>query len=375
MEWAQTTAASFCNTARWFITQDVLPKTIDPFFIELLTVQKVKVDCESEEYLNTYICDEHMKAEAATNADTLIFYNDTLSNLKAKALECAECKVAEYKSNLKVAAKECKLALLLDFEKCAPKPSTLAKAAACKACCNYTDPTASPSPALSISCSYSHSYVPSPELHVLSQSLDMQMPHASPLVELLPTCALTEPALELQPPLTNVSVGPPSNSFKMAIMHVDTSTMQTFEYPAPELSALPTNVTQNNSSQLSFNPLTSAIKTLIHRLSLQLSSITSCLDQLKHPKTYSPSIYASLWAPPHTFCPKPGQLEYSAQDKPTKEDLEPEDLDALPLSWILLETISMTCPNKFPSQTNLIGQMPTSPLFTILISALLTTKI
>lgn len=106
LEWAQTTAASFRDTARQFIAQDVSPETVDPFFIELLTARKVKADRESEEYLDTYIRDERMKAEAAANADALIFYNDTLSNLKAEALERAEREVAEYKSNLKVAAEE-----------------------------------------------------------------------------------------------------------------------------------------------------------------------------------------------------------------------------------------------------------------------------
>ena len=161
----------------------------------------------------------------------------------------------------------------------------------------------------------------------------MQTPRASPCVELPPTRALTEPALALLPPPTNVSVGPLSNSFESAMMQVDTTTMQTFEYPAQELSAPPIDTLQPSSSRSSTDPPTSVVEALLRGLSSQLSSITSRLDRLEQPqpKPYSPSIQASLWAPPRTSRPIPGQPGYSAHDEPT-EDLEYNDLNALPSS-------------------------------------------
>ena len=66
-------------------------------------------------------------------------------------------------------------------------------------------------------------------------------------------------------------------------------------------------------------------------MSSQLSSITSRLDKLEQPQTYSPSAPVALWAPPRTSRPKPGQQGYSARDEPT-DDLQEDDLNALPSS-------------------------------------------
>ena len=165
LQWAQTTADSFRNSAKRFIARDLTAEITDPFFIELLTARKVKVDTDLDKYLNSYIQSEWSKAETTAISDTNIFYNETLSNLKAEALERAEREVAEYKSNLKVAAEERKLVLLLDFEKYAPKPSSSSKSAAWKARHERADPLASPSPALSISRSQSRSHAPSLESH------------------------------------------------------------------------------------------------------------------------------------------------------------------------------------------------------------------
>ena len=107
-------------------------------------------------------------------------------------------------------------------------------------------------------------------------------------------------------------------------MHIDTSDMQTFEYPARKLSAPPIDTLPAHSSRSSTDPPTSAIEALIRGLSSQLSSITSRLDKLEQPRTYSPSAPAALWAPPHTSRPKPGQPGYSARDEPT-EDLQDYD--------------------------------------------------
>ena len=335
--WVNSTVTNFTDYAKKLLINDIIATKAQPILIERITAAKVKAEREAEEYLATFIHDERAKAEATAIQDASKFYDNTLSSLKAEALEKAEREVAEYKSNLKVASKERKAALLTDFERRAPKlstpsiPSSSSHSAKRKARLESANPISCPSPARSISRSCSHSRAPSPESHAQGRSPDMQTPRASPVVELPPTRALTEPALELQPPPTNVSVGPLSNSFESAMMHVDTTDMQTFEYPARELSAPPIDTLPANSSRSSTDPPTSTIEALIHGLSSQLSSITSRLNRLKQPKTYSPSAPATLWAPPRTSKPIPGQPGYSARDKPT-DNPQMVDLDALPSS-------------------------------------------
>ena len=333
--WVNSTLTTFIDHARKLIINDVIATEAQPILIERVTATKVKAECEAEEYLTNLIRDERVKAEAVAVQDASQFYNATLSSLKAEALEKAECEVAKYKSNLKVASEERKAALLADFERRAPKPSTpsvpssSSRSAKRKARLESTNPISCLSPARSVSRSRSRSRAPSPESHALGRSPDMQTPRASPAIELLPTRALTELALVLQPPPTNVSVGPPSNSFESAMMHVDTTDMQTFKYPARELSTPPINTLQ--ASQSFSEPATSEIVALIRGMSSQLSSITSRLDRLEQPKTYSPSVPAALWAPPRTSRPKLGQPGYSARDEPI-DDLQEVDLDALPSS-------------------------------------------
>ena len=336
--WVNSTLTTFVDHARKLIINDVIATEAQPILIERVTAAKVKAEREAEEYLAALIRDEHAKAEATAIQDASQFYDNTLATLKAEALEKAEREVAEYKSNLKVAAEERKAKLLTDFERRAPKlstpsiPSSSSRNAKRKARLESANPISCPSPARSVSCSRSRSRAPSPESHPQGRSPDMQTPRASPVIELPPTRALTEPALVLQPPPTNVSVGPPSNSFESAMMHVDTTTMQTFEYPAPELSAPPIDTLPADSSRSSTDPPTSAVEALLRGLSSQLSSITSRLDRLEQPKTYSPSAPATLWAPPRTVRPKPGQPHYSACDEPTEDYQDYNDPDALPSS-------------------------------------------
>jgi len=122
--WANDTLASFQDTAKQFMVQTVMNDTINPLFLEQITAAKVKADQEGEECLDAYIRDERAKAEAAANHNALIFYNETLANLKAEASERSEREIAEFKSSLKVRNEERKAALLVDFEKRAPKPSS-----------------------------------------------------------------------------------------------------------------------------------------------------------------------------------------------------------------------------------------------------------
>jgi len=120
--WATATVTSFTDTAKRFMAQEAVATTAEPLLIESLQAAKVKVDTEGEAYLNNYIREERVKAEAAANRDALQFYNDTLNALKAEAMERSEREIAEFKSSLKVKNEECKAALLADFDKRAPKP-------------------------------------------------------------------------------------------------------------------------------------------------------------------------------------------------------------------------------------------------------------
>jgi len=104
-------------------------------------------------------------------------------------------------------------------------------------------------------------------------------PQASPVVDLPPTCTNTEqPVLSLCAPPMDVSVGPLSNSFEIAMMHVDTMTLMAFKYPcAPSAFepqgplnmqiALPAPIPVESSFSSSVDPNTSSIESLIHGMS------------------------------------------------------------------------------------------------------------
>jgi len=127
--WATATLASFTDTTKRFMAQEAIATTTEPLLIESLQAAKVKVDTEGAEYLSNYIRDEQAKAESAANRDALVFYNDTLTALKAEATERSEREIAEFKSTLKVKNEERKAALLDDFDKQAPKPSLTSSSA------------------------------------------------------------------------------------------------------------------------------------------------------------------------------------------------------------------------------------------------------
>lgn len=267
------------------MAQTIMNDTINPFFLEQITAAKAKANQKGEERLDAYICDECAKAEAATNYDALIFYNETLANLKAEASERSEHEIAKFKSSLKVRNEECKAALLADFEKCAPKLSSQPISIANQSSHHKThvDPTARPLPP-SRPASCSCSCAPSPEPRPSGHSPDMTTPHAPP-GELPLTWSLTELALPLQPTLTDISVGPPSNSFEMAMCQVDTTSLQAVEYPrTPSAFELyrPLNMQQTIfSPQSSFTPPTSSIESLIHGMSESfLAQVQQCTSEV-----------------------------------------------------------------------------------------------
>jgi len=125
----------------------------------------------------------------------------------------------------------------------------------------------------------------------------------------------------------DVSVGPLSNSFETAMMHVDTMTLTAYEYPRapsafepqgpPNTQTAPPAPTQADSSfSSSLDPNTSVIESLIRGMSekflaqLQESSFTAKsqfsklsqriqkLEQPSQPQPYSPSTVAAPWCPP-----------------------------------------------------------------------------
>jgi len=123
----------------------------------------------------------------------------------------------------------------------------------------------------------------------------------------------------------DVSVGPPSNSFETAMMHVDTTTLTAYEYPhtpsafkpqgPPNMQTAPLVPVQSDSSfSSSIDPNTSVIESLIRGMSKQFlaklqessfvaqsqfSELSQRLHKLEQPPApYSPSAMAAAWRPP-----------------------------------------------------------------------------
>jgi len=171
-------------------------------------------------------------------------------------------------------------------------------------------------------------------------------PRASPVCDLPPTRANTEqPTLTLRAPPMDVSVGPPSNSFETAMMHVDTTTLTAFEYPrAPSafepqgppntLTAAPAPTQSQSSFSSSIDPNTSVIESLIRGMSekflaqlqessfaaqSQFSELSQRLQKLEQPPApYSPSTLATNWHPP-TSGPPATANNAPAQDVPNDD--------------------------------------------------------
>ena len=253
VEWASHTKAAIHQTALAYITNKTIIETIDPWASEALEGAKAHTLVENNTFLLNFTCDQRALAEAKAISDTNNFYNTTLASLKAKALERAERKVASFKSDLKIQAEECKEALHLDSIKRIKEPSSTSSVSRTNHTKQRVDPTARPTCSRSVS----RSQAPSPKspipvhVSVPSCSLDQSTPRALPMVELPLNHALMEPALSLQPPPTNVTVGPPENSLEATMLDVSTSQFLTVESnPLPVVES-------------SFDPSTSGILSAI----------------------------------------------------------------------------------------------------------------
>ena len=336
LEWASHMKAAIQQTALSFITHQTITEVIDPWASEALEGAKAHTLHENNIHLTNYTRDQHALAEAKAISDANEFYFTTLTSLKAEALEHAECEVAEFKSDLKIKTKERKEAIRLDLVKCLPKePSSPSKSASCTNQPKHrVNPTTQPLPR---SCSMSHSRAPSPKTNPPSlpvQRLPSCTPHASPIVELPITRALTEPP-------TDISVGPPKNSQEAIMLGISTSQLSAYMYPwapsAHEIAGPPLTMIELVISQSSTDPATSAVLSILNgalgdtlkQISSQLSVISTRIDamesqfiqlQTEHP--YSPSAPAALWAPHPTSMILPpteeqNSLPYYGMGQPT----------------------------------------------------------
>jgi len=331
VEWASRMKAAVCQTALAYITNDTILDIVDPWASEALEGAKAHALEENKTFLLNFTRNQCAIAEASAISDANDFYNTTLASLKAEALERAERKVASYKSDLKIQAEERKEALWLDSIKRIKEPPSTSSVTCTNRTKQRADPTARPSHSRSIS----RSRAPSPESPIIipisipSRSPDQSTPWASPVVELPLNRALTEPALSLQPPPTDITVGPPENSFEVAMLDV----------PMPQPPIIETNPLP--VPELSFDPSTSGILSAIQGmiteavrpLASQISVVSARCDAIQSQQVvtavdehYSPSAPAALWAPNPSHWDRP---EISQQNSlPSYLDQPKLDYDA-----------------------------------------------
>jgi len=223
---------------------------------------------------------------------------------KAELCKAVEIEISAFKHALKIEVVECKDKLRASST---PTPSfsiSEKPVAHTNRSKKHVDPTACPLPR---SQSHSQARTPALESHPPGWSPDMTTPCTSPVMELLLTQALMEWALSLQPPPTDVSVGPPEGSFELCMMEVNTSLMSAYEYPlAPSTHEVqgPSNTafSASPSQSLPTNPPTSDVMATIMALSSQVSSLSSqfsaCLEHLENlAQSYLPLAIAALWQP------------------------------------------------------------------------------
>jgi len=332
VEWAARMKATVRQTALAYITNDTILDIVNPWASEALEGAKAHALEENKTFLLNYTRDQRTIAEASAISDANDFYNTTLASLKAEALERAEREVASYKSDLKIQAEERKEALRLDsikrIKEPPPSTSSVSRTNRNK---QRADPIARPSCSRSIS----RSRAPSPESQIViptsipTRSPDQSTPRASPVVELPLNRALTEPALSLQPPPTNVTVGPPENSLEVAMCEVSTVPLS-----VPKPNPLPV-------SESSFDPSTSGILSAIQGmitkavrpLASQISVVSARCNAIQSQQAvssadrpYSPSAPAALWAPNPSHWDRP---EISQQNSlPSYLDQPKLDYDA-----------------------------------------------
>ena len=143
------------------------------------------------------------------------------------------------------------------------------------------------------------------------------MPKASPIVMGPPSHALTEPLTQadraLSEPLTDISVGPPENSFEKAMLLTETSPLQTVSHsihaPTP-IVASPSPVTAPKAADEPpslLSQIASLIDAKLDPVSRSLEVVNRRLDDLEEPRRYdrelaphpySPSNVAQAWRKP-----------------------------------------------------------------------------
>jgi len=284
VEWAARMKAAVRHTALAYITHEAIIDIVDLWVAKALEGAKALALAKNNTFLLNYSQDQRTLAEAKAISDANNFYTTTLAALKAEAVEHAERKVAIFKLDLKIKAEECKEALHLDSIKWIKEPSSSSTSVTCT---NHTKQCADPTARPTCSRSVSQSRAPSPESQIpialfdtlplpVSRLPDQSTPQASPVVEFPLTHALTEPALSIQPPPTNIMVGPPKNSLEAVMLDVSMSQLPiTIADPPPVVGS-------------SFDPSTagilSAIQGMISEaiqpLTSQVSVISSCCDTI-----------------------------------------------------------------------------------------------
>jgi len=327
VEWATRMKAAVRQTALAYITHETITDIIDPWASEALDGAKTLALEENKAFLLNFTRDQRAAAEASAISDANDFYNTTLASLKAEALERAEREVASYKSDLKIQSEERKEALRLDSIKRIKEPISSSSVTRTNRTKQRVDPTARPSRSRSIS----RSRAPSPESQIVlpasipTRSPDQSTPWASPVVELPLNRALTEPALSLQPPPTDVSVGPPENSLEAAMLDVSTSQLP-ISNPVVASSFDPSTLGILSAIQgmisEALRPLASQVSVISSRCdAIQSYQATSAADA-----HYSPSAPAALWAPNPSHWDRP---EISQQNSlPSYLDQPKLDYDA-----------------------------------------------
>jgi len=330
--WIKTTCTCLQTQLRSTLANTTLTKILEPWATtafddakaqKIITLDKLRKELEAA------TAGEISKAKEAahirTAAEAQAFFKQQLDirtkqslldilQHKAELHEAAEVEISAFKHTLKIQTEEHKEKLCTTL---APTPSSSISSqpvARTNKPKKRVDPTARPLPC---SRSFSHLHTPSPRVLPPGRSPDMATPRAPPAVELPLTHALTERALSLQPPPTDVSVGPPEGDLELTMMEVHTSQLTAYEYP-PAPSALevqgPSNTVASSLSSLPSQPLptdpTSEVMATITALSSQVSALSSQfsthLDCLENPaQLYSPSALAALWQPTLTHIQGP----------------------------------------------------------------------
>ena len=303
--WIKKTQSRLRSQLRSSITDTVITEILEPWattaFDDVKAQQLIILDqrrkaLESAATIKISNAKEAARLRTVKEAQTFFEQQLDIRTTQSKAdiiqqeaelREAAEIEISAFKHMLKIEVDERKEKLRASFALTPSSSTPSLPAVRTNRPRKRVDPTSRPLPrsrSISRSCGPSHGPRP------LGRSPNMVTPRASHVTELPPTCALKEPALGLsylEPPPTNMSVGPPSDSFEETMMKVDKSNLVAFEYPPnpsaldfsgpPNTAAPPTQSLEPAPSTTSTDPATSAVLSAITQMSLQLTSITSLL--------------------------------------------------------------------------------------------------